>query len=124
MSRRIASALSVAALVALSLGLTATPALADTPQTATFPCSKLFGPGATGTVTIAQNDDKITVNLHCNTGTPGPDHAVKLKCSDVAGPDTKGQIVITPSGNVEGHCSFPAVGQMNGDQNAAGQDGA
>jgi len=110
MRKRMASALSVAALVALSLGLTATPALADDAHTGTIPCSDLFGPAATGTVTIKQNDDKITVSLHCNTNTPGPDHAVRIKCTDVVGPHATGQFVITPSGKVEGHCRFPAPG--------------
>jgi hypothetical protein len=106
MRRRIASALSVVALVALPLGLTATPALADAAQTATFPCSDIFGQSATGTATIKQNGDKTTVSLHCNTDAPGPDHAVLFKCN-IFGPDVKGQVVVTPSGNFEGHCSFP-----------------
>jgi hypothetical protein len=31
---------------------------------------------------------------------------VLIKCN-IFGPDVKGQVVVTPSGNFEGHCSFP-----------------
>lgn len=103
---KLTSALSVAALVTLSLGLTAPSALADPAQKATIPCSDFLGSDAKGTITIKQNDNKITLSVHCNTDLVGPERAVKFKCSDF-GPDVKGQFVITPSGNIEGHCSVP-----------------
>lgn len=106
MLRHIVTTLYVAAVMALPLGLAATPALADPDQTVTVLCSTVFGPSAAGTITIKQNDDKIAASLHCNTDLPGPNHAMRFKC-DTFAPDVKGQFVFTPSGNIEGHCSFP-----------------
>jgi hypothetical protein len=104
--RKITSAFSATALVALSLGLTAPLALADTAQKATIPCSDVFGADAKGDITLKQDGNKITLSAHCNTELVGPEHAVKFECS-IVDPDVKGQFVITPSGNFEGHCSTP-----------------
>lgn len=104
--RKITSALGVTALVALSLGLAAPLALADPAQKLTIPCSDVFGPDAKGKITVKQNDNKVTLSAHCNTDLVGPERAVKFECS-IVDPDIKGQFVITPSGNFEGHCSIP-----------------
>lgn len=104
--RKYASALSVTALVLLSLGFAAPFALADPAQTVSIPCSDVFGSDAKGNITVNQNDNKITVSAHCNTNLFDPEHALKFKCSDISGLDLKGQFVLTPSGNIEGHCSF------------------
>ena len=114
MRRRIATTLYMAALVALPLGLTATPALADSDHTVVEQCSKLFGPSATGTITTKQKDDKVTISVHCNTHLPGPDPAVVLKCDSA--PGAKGKLVFSPSGNIDGQCSFPL--KSEGENNA------
>jgi methionine-rich copper-binding protein CopC len=104
--RKLASALSVTALVLLSLGLTTPSAFADPAHTVTIPCSDVFGSDAKGKITLMQNDDKVTLSAHCNTDLVGPEQAVKFECS-IVDPNVKGQFVITPSGNFEGHCSVP-----------------
>jgi hypothetical protein len=104
--RKIMSALSVTALVVLSLGLTAPLALADPAPAVTIPCGDVFGPDTKGKIMLKQNDDKVTLSVHCNTDLVGPEHAVEFECS-IVDPDVKGHFVITPSGNFEGHCSVP-----------------
>jgi hypothetical protein len=105
--RKFTSAIGVAALATLPLGLTAPSALADNPHTALASCD-VFGPGSHGPgITFTQTDGKITLSIHCTNVDGSPSRAVKLICSDVFGPDVKGQFVLTPSGNVEGHCTFP-----------------
>jgi hypothetical protein len=102
---KLASALSVAALAALPLSLTAPSAFADNPHTTISSCD-VFGPESHGPgITFTQTDNKITVSIHCTEVDGSPPRAVKFVCSDVF-PDVKGQFVLTPSGNVEGHCTF------------------
>jgi hypothetical protein len=106
--RKLTSTLSVAALVAFPLGLIAPSALADAPHTTTVSCSQFFGPQSQGTgVTVRQADNRITFSSHCTNAGFSPPRAEKLFiCSDFFA-DAKGQFVITPSGNIEGHCTFP-----------------
>ena len=107
--RKLTSALGVTALATLPLGLAVPSALADNPHTVfTASCSHEFGLDSQGPgITVTVQNDKITLSGHCtNVIDESAPRAVKGSCGDFI-PGANGQFALTPSGNLEGHCTFP-----------------
>jgi hypothetical protein len=105
---KLTSALGVIALATLPLGLVVPSALADNPHTVFASCSQEFGPDSHGPgITSTVHNGEITVSGHCtNVTDEAAPQAEKASCSDFI-PGAKGQFVLTPSGNLEGVCTFP-----------------
>ncbi|HET9118557.1 MAG TPA: hypothetical protein VFN75_10885 [Pseudonocardiaceae bacterium] len=106
--RKLTSALGVTALATLPLGLVMPSALADNPHTVVASCSQEFGPDSHGPgITFMVRNGEITVSGHCtNVIDESVPRAEKASCSDLI-PGANGQFVLTPSGNLEGVCTFP-----------------
>jgi hypothetical protein len=105
--RKLTSALGVTALAALPLGLAVPSALADNPHTVFASCSEAIGPDSHGPgVTFMVQNGKITVSVHCaNVTDASVPRALKALCGDFI-PGLNGQFVLTPIGNLEGHCTL------------------
>jgi hypothetical protein len=106
--RKLTSALGVTALAALPLGLAVPPALADNPHPIFASCSQAFGLDSHGPgITFTEHNGTITVSGHCadviGVSVPRTQNA---SCGDFI-PGASGQFVLTPSGNLEGHRTFP-----------------
>lgn len=105
---KLTSALGVTILAALPLGLALPSALADNPHTVFASCSQAFGPDSHGPgFTLTEHNGQITVSGHCvNAVDVSAPRAENASCGEFI-PGVSGQFVLTPSGNIEGHCTFP-----------------
>lgn len=105
--RRLMSALGVTALAAVPLGPAVPSALADNSHEVFASCSQAFGPDSHGPgITLMEQNGAITLSGHCtNIIEVSPPRAEKAACGDFI-PGASGQFVLTPSGNIEGHCTF------------------
>lgn len=106
--RKLTSALDVTALAALPLVLAVPSALADNPHPVFASCGQAFGPDSHGPgITFTEHNGNITVSGHCaNVIDVSVPRAQSASCGDFI-PGASGQFVLTPSGNLEGHCTFP-----------------
>ena len=104
---KLMSALGVTALAALPLGLAMPSALADNSHTVFASCSQLFGSDSHGPgISFTEQNGDITVSGHCtNVVDVSALRAEKASCGDFI-PGARGKFVLTPSGNLEGHCTF------------------
>jgi len=96
------------AIAIATVGMVAIPvqsAQADPPvQEIYISCEDAFGPDSHGAgIEVRTYANKVKLTGHCTNATDAP--AMKQLCSEL-GPEWSGQVMVTPSGNVEGNCTL------------------